>query len=154
MNAREWFAQVRDAAIDAERTRRTLEAMESREGAKAQSYAPRVTGGTSDPMRATDARLDREREWRERIEHDYVLIDSACAVIYGTDNRGGIASLLGNATADAMFWRYCAAASWPDVAKAVSYSQAWCYRAVATALDTVDALGIKAVIDGVGRAEE
>lgn len=151
--SRDYFAQVRDAAIDAERTRRTLAAMESREGVKAQRYGASVQGGTRDVMAATDARLDRELAWRDRIERDYALIDHACALIYGVDNRGGIAALLGTATADAMFWRYCAAVSWADVAKAVSYSQAWCFRAVATAHDLVDSLGFKAVMEGDGKAE-
>lgn len=153
MTSREFFDEVRAAAIDAERTRRMLEAMESREGVKAQRYGVSVQGGTHDAMSATDARIDRERSWAARIERDYALIDEACEIIYGIDNRGGIASLLGTATADAMFWRYCAAVTWPRVAESVCYSVPWCYKAVAVALDLVDALGVKAVKEGRGSAE-
>lgn len=153
MTSRDFFDSVRDAALDAERTRRQLEAMESREGVKAQRYGASVQGGNHDVMAATDARIDRERAWANRIERDYAIIDEACAIIYGTDGRGGIASLLGNPTADAMYWRYCAAASWEGVAKAVSYSRSWCYQAVSVALDLVDALGVQRVKDGTGSAE-
>lgn len=153
MTARDWFEQVREAALDAERTRRALEVMESREGVKAQRYGASVSGGTSDPMAPTDARLDRERAWASRIERDYALIDEACEVIYGPDNRGGIASLLGTATADAMFWRYCAAVSWPRVANAVCYSSSWCRQAVSIGLDLIDALGVERVKAGSGGAE-
>lgn len=152
MDAREFFGAVRAAAIDAERTRRMLFAMESREGVKPQSYEPRVTGGKSDPMSATDARLDREREWQARIEGAYSLIDEACAVIYGTDGRGGVASLMGAPTADAMWWRYCDAASWEKVARATCYSKPHAQRLVYAALDMVDALGFEAVKAGEGGA--
>ena len=153
MTARDFFEQVREAAKDAERTRRQLEAMESREGVKAQRYGASVQGGTSDPMAPTDARMDREAVWHRRIERDYALIDEACAIIYGTDNAGGIASLLGTATADAMFWRYCAAVTWDEVATNVNYSRPWCYQAVGVALEMVDALGVEMVKEGRGSAE-
>lgn len=153
MTSRDFFESVREAALDAERTRRQLEAMESREGVKAQRYGASVQGGTRDVMAATDARIDRERAWARRIERDYALIDEACEIIYGTDNRGGIASLLGTATADAMFWRYCAAVTWPEVASNVSYSRQWCYRAVAIAFELIDSVGVDAVTRGEGMAE-
>lgn len=153
MTSRDFFESVREAALDAERTRRQLEAMESREGIKAQRYGASVQGGTRDVMAATDARIDRERAWARRIERDYALIDEACEIIYGTDNAGGIASLLGTATADAMFWRYCAAVSWDEVADAVNYSRPWCHRLVNVALEMVDALGVEKVKAGRGSAE-
>lgn len=153
MTSRDFFDSVREAALDAERTRRQLEAMESREGVKAQRYGSSVQGGSHDVMAATDARIDRERAWAARIERDYAIIDEACAIIYGIDGRGGVASLLGNPTADAMFWRYCAAVSWAEVAKAVCYSQAWCFRAVAVAFELIDSAGVEAVTRGEGMAE-
>lgn len=154
MTSRDFFEQVREAAQDAERTRRTLEAMKAREGVKAQRYGQSVQGGVHDAMAATDARIDREREWARRIEEDYRLIDEACAIIYGPDNRGGIAALLGNATADVMFWRYCAAVTWHEVSKAVSYSRPWCHHAVSVAFELIDAAGVEAVKAGRGIAED
>lgn len=153
MGAREFFESVRLAAMDADRTARMLSEMESREGVRAQSYGPRSTGGTCDPMRATDARIDREAEWRQRIEHDYALIDEASEVIYGPGNEGGIAVLLGTPTADAMWWRYCDAASWDEVSKAVGYSVRSCLRMVEVAHDTIDSLGVGAVKAGDGGAD-
>lgn len=153
MRARDFFDEVRAAAIDAERARRMLDAMTAREGVRAQGYEPHSAGGIADPMRATDARIDREAGWRDRIERDYALIDEACAVIYGPGNTGGIASLLGLPTADAVWWRFCGAASWEKVSKAVGYSRRWCIGACATAFDLIDSLGIGAVKAGDGGAD-
>lgn len=153
MRSRDFFEQVRDAVRDIEKISRQLEAMESREGVRTQRYGPRVSGGTPDPMAMVDARLDREKLLRARMESDYELLDRAHALIYGADSHGGIAALLGTDTADTMYWRYCAGETWPKVAKAVCYSQAWCYKAAATAHDMVDSLGFHGVLMGEGIAE-
>lgn len=149
IQAREFFLMAREASLDVERTRRQLAEMESREGVKAQSYEPTFSGGAgSDPMRATDARLDREADWHRRIERNYSLIDRACCLIYGAEDESlgipehGIEGALGSAVADAMWWRYCAAESWRTTSSRVGYSESWCYQADTAAIAFVDSLGI------------
>ena len=104
MSARDFFESVRSAAIDADSITRRIQAMESREGVRAQTYGPRGRGGVRDAMAATDARMDFEGRIERRREEDYRLIDAACSVIYGADqSTGGVGAILGAAYADALW---------------------------------------------------
>lgn len=156
-DARDFFESVRAAAIDAERIRRTLERMGAREQVRAQSYESRGGGSHgSDAMRATDERMDYEARIRQRQEADYALIDAACDVIYGSgqDGDGGIEAMVGPAAADCVWWRYCAAATWKEVADGCGMSRSWCQSVgVPTALDCADALGMGRMVSGRGLAE-
>lgn len=157
-SAREFFEAVRTASIDAERIRRTLERMGVREQVRAQSYESRGRGGgTTDAMRATDERMDYEARIRRRQEEDYALIDAACDIIYGNGQNGdsGIEAIVGPAAADCMWWRYCAAGTWQEVAEGCGMSRSWCQSVgVPTALDCADALGMSRMVSGLGIAEE
>lgn len=154
--AADFFDAVRRAALDAERVTRRLAQMEAREGVRAQSYEAQGRGTRSD-VNGTDATVGR-MDWEGRIaarrEQDYALIDSACAVIYGNDQTGmgGIASLLGSAAADAVWWRFCGAAQWREVAQRVEMSERWCREQVAAAMDVCDAYGMEAMRRGLGVA--
>ena len=154
-SARDLFEATREAARDADRISRTIARMESREGLHAQSYQPSVRGGDHDASAATDARIDYEGRVRRRRDEDYALIDLACSVIYGADQvgSGGVSALLGPSYADALWWRYCAAATWPEVAAGTGMSERWCQQAVSLALDVVDAHGIERMVSGLGFAE-
>lgn len=152
----DYFGAVRAAAIDAERIGRRLERMVAREGVRAQGYEAQGRGTRSD-VNGTDATVGR-MDWEGRIaarrEGDYKLIDSACEVIYGSDQTGmgGIASLMGAATADAVWWRFCGAAQWREVAQRVEMSERWCQDQVAAAMDVCDAYGMEAMRRGLGVA--
>ena len=68
-HARDLMEAARRSAIEAERTRRALERMASREGPRAQSYSPGTSPGrVADPMAATDERMDYEARMRSRVE--------------------------------------------------------------------------------------
>lgn len=152
--ARDFFASVRDAARDADRTTGIIRSMEAREGVRAQTYGPRGRGGVRDAMAATDARMDFEERYRRRLDEDYELIDRACDVIYGADqSTGGVGAILGAAYADALWWRFCAAATWPDVAEGTGMSVRWCKDAVGVAMDVVDSYGLERMSKGLGLAE-
>ena len=154
-SARDFFEAVRCAAIEVGRTERQIERMKSAEGVRAQGYGPAGKGSRSDVngTAVTDARMDYEARMRRRLEEDRALIAEGCALVYGPDNRGGVAKLLGSAAADAMWWRYCAGESWTKAAEMVGASvktlQRWCEVAV----DTVDGIGFDAVRSGTGTAE-
>lgn len=155
MSARDFFESVRSAAIDADSITRRIRAMESREGVRAQSYEARGrSSGAGDAMRATDARMDFEGRIERRREEDYRIIDAACSVIYGADqSTGGVGAILGAAYADALWWRFCAAATWPEVAEGTGMSERWCHDAVGVALDVIDSYGIERMAMGLGLAE-
>ena len=154
-SARDIFEEARAAAIDAERTRRSLAAMEAREGVSGQSWEVRSSAGSPDPMSGVDARLDREREWHARIERDYAVVDHACCILYGAaqDGHGGVAALLSASVADVLWWRYCAAESWRYAADVVGYSESWCHEHAQVAFDLIDSIGVSATIGGLGDAE-
>ena len=154
-SARDLFEAVRDAAIDAERIGRSVERMRARESVRAQGYRPRVSGGGhSDAMAATDARIDYEARVSARYEADLALVAYGASVAYGAGScAGGVASLLTPAHADALYWRFCEAATWERTARECGASERWCRTAVPVALDQVDAYGFDRVRAGLGLAE-
>lgn len=155
-SAADLFDAARDAAIDAERRSRVIRRMESREGVRAQSYESHGRSGhRADAMAATDARIDYERRTRLARQSDYDLIDLACSVLYGSDQTGagGVSAMMGPAWADCMWWRFCAAAPWAEVAAGCGMSEAWCRKVcVPAVLDMVDAYGCERIADGLGMA--
>ena len=157
MTAEDFFESARNAAIECDRTRKTVERYEAaRDSSHADSGTGPVSGGGFSPnrMTASDRLVDYEQRMYQRIEQDEALMDRATEVLYGADNRGGLAALLDSLHADAMWWRYLAACSWVDVAQGASCSVSTAHRLVAESLDYVDGVGIERVRDGVGIAEE
>ena len=158
-DARDFFRAVREASREAERTRLTLLRMEAREGARAQTYAERVSvGGERDRMAQTDARIDYEGRMRERIEADYALIDLACKVLYGEDSgKGGVDALMGSAVADCISFRYVDARPWPEVAALLGYSR-WSVNSLRDlcqqGFDAIDFFGWDNVLGGTGSAAD
>lgn len=156
-DARDFFEAVRDASREAERTRLTLLRMEAREGARAQTYAERVSvGGERDRMANTDSRIDYEARMRERIEEDYALIDLACRALYGEGSgKGGLDALMGSAVADCISFRYVDARPWSEVAALLGYSR-WSRRSLRDlcqqGFDAIDFFGWDNVLGGVGDA--
>ena len=156
MTAEDFFESARAAAIECDRTRRTVEGLEAaRDSSHADGGTGPVSGGGFSPnrMTASDRLMDYERRMYQRIEQDEALMDRATEVLYGTDTRGGLASLFDSLHADAMWWRYLAACSWADVAQRTSCSVSTAHRLVAESLDFVDGVGIDRVRAGVGIAE-
>ena len=158
-DARDFFESVRDASREAERTRLTLLQMEAREGARAQTYAERVSvGGERDKMAQTDARMDYEERMRERIEQDYRLLDMACQVLYGRESgKGGVDRLMGSAVADCISFRYVDARPWSEVAALLGYSR-WSVRSLRClcqqGFDAIDFFGWDNVLGGTGSASD
>lgn len=157
-DAREFFCAVRRAAADADRISRELARMEAAEGVRAQGYESVGRGSRADVngRGATIARMDYERRVSKRREEDYALVDFACDVIYGSGQTGmgGIDALLGSAVADMVWWRFCACASWSEVAGHCELSVRRCQELVDAAMDTCDAYGVPAMREGLGRACE
>lgn len=156
-DAREFFEAAREASIDADRISRRLAEMEASEGVRAQGYDAqgRGSGGDVNGMRRTEARIDFERRVEARREADYDLIDRATSVIYGDGQTGmgGIGALMGGAAADVMWWRFCAAATWPEVCREVGVTDRWARQKAEQAMDMCDAYGMWGMIHGLGVAE-
>lgn len=154
-SAREYFEAAREAARDAERIRRQLAGMERKALALGGGgFEPRVRS-TPDPDRigrSVAAMVDHEEILTRRQDHDYRIIDAACAVLYGPDDRGGLYALVGW-PADAIYHHYLALRTWEETADLMGYSVRHTQRAVAWALDLADANGETWTRLGQGLAE-
>jgi hypothetical protein len=139
--ARDFFDRVRAASQDAERCRTQLLALESRAlSLGGGGFEPRVRS-TPDPQRQqsrSNAYIDRENALRQRQKDDYAIIDAACVVLYGTDERRGLDAVVSPVWADILWWRYLDCATWDTVSSAVSYSVRQCQILHDSALDWID----------------
>lgn len=154
-SAREYFEAAREAARDAERIRRQLAGIERKALALGGGgFEPRVRS-TPDPDRigrSVAAMVDHEEILTRRQDQDYRIIDAACAVLYGPDDRGGLYALVGW-PADAIYHHYLALRTWEETADLMGYSVRHTQRAVAWALDLADANGETWTRLGQGLAE-
>lgn len=153
--AREFFMAARAAAVDANRCARQLADMENRaESLGGGGFEGRVRATREPDRMATRvaAMVDQEERLRERQEEDYRLIDAACEILYGPDNRSGLYALVGW-PADAIYHHYLALRTWEETADALGYSVRYTQRSVAWALDLADANGDQWTRLGLGFAE-
>ena len=150
MAAREYFETVRDAAVELDRTSRTLERMRARTMPKAQRYDA-VGGGSghSDPMDRVVEVVDFEAVMRQRMEDDRELLADAASVLYGEDGRAGVAKGMGSAYADAVYHRALDARTWDGVAREMYMAQSTVIRLYDAAMDYVDSAGL----DGATRGD-
>ena len=131
--AREYFEGIRSERVKISKTEEMLERMAEREAAKAQSYEiGRGSGGTT-VSDAIDRRIDMEGRLKD--------IDEALVVLYGQDNRGGLAKLKGNRYADAICMYYLQAESWEDIADVMQSSKRWCQQLCCAGFVFIDKLG-------------
>ena len=153
--AREFFDAARQAALDAERCRLQLRALdETADGIGSPGFEPRVRS-TPDPTREqarTSAVMDQRARLEARQAEDYRLIDAACEVLYGPDNKGGLWALVGW-PADAIWHHYLALETWDEVGRRMHFHPRYVQQQVAVALDIADGLGDFGTRIGRGIAE-
>lgn len=104
MDAKEYFERIRDEVASIEHAKEMLARLKAREGAKAQSYSTGGGGGGSDPMDAINGRIDFEGRLERRIADSQSEVDEACVLLYGADNRGGLAKLKATDTPTRCAW--------------------------------------------------
>jgi hypothetical protein len=153
--AREFFEAARSAAREADRIGRELAEMEaSADATGGWGFEPRVRS-TPEPDRMASrvaSKVDREGMLERRQEEDYRLIDAACAVLYGPDNRSGLYALVGW-PADAIWHHYLGLRTWEEVADMMGYSVRHVQSCVRVAFELADANGQMWTELGVGMAE-
>lgn len=149
MAAREYFETVRGAAVELDRTRRTLERMRARTQPKTQRYDAAGGGsGHSDPMDRVVEVVDFEAVMRQRMEDDRELLSDAARVLYGEDGRAGVAKGMGSAYADAVYHRALDARTWDGVARVMFMSRSKVQQLYEAAADYVDAVGLDGAMLG------
>lgn len=118
-----FFDAVRDASAEREKMRSYIERMEAREGVRAQSYEPMPRAGSvSDRTAATDSRMDWESAHGRILEEDDEIVGLALDAIWGGEDAGGVASLMGFSVAKVMELYYVQALPWAEVARRMGYS--------------------------------
>lgn len=147
MDAKEYFERIRDEVASIEHAKEMLARLKAREGAKAQSYSTGGGGGGSDPMDAINGRIDFEGRLERRIADIQAEVDEACVLLYGADNRGGLAKLKGNRYADALCMAYLQAMQWDEIADVMQCSRQWCRELCNTGFRYIDEVGFAALKD-------
>ena len=152
--AREFFDAARSAAREADRISHELTELEARaESTGGGGFEPRVRS-TPEPDRMASrvaSKVDREGMLERRQDECYAIIDAACAVLYGPDNRSGLYALVGW-PADAIYHHYLALRTWGETASLLGYSEPHVRRMSAVALDIADANGQMWTQLGIGMA--
>lgn len=123
--------------------------MMAREGARAQAYdaLPRGTG-VSDPMAATDARIDAEESARTELAALEREVADARAVCRGIRSANPAHPLWG----DAIELHYIELMGWAEIGRYLGCTGEAVRRAAYAALDWVDMVGIAAAREGCGQA--
>ena len=142
MKAKEYFEGIRAEVVKTENAREMLERMKAREGAKAQAYQEGGSGGdVCDPMESVSQRIDFEGRLKQRMADAEEAIDEACALLYGSNGRGGLAKLKGTRYADAICMYYCQAETWADIADVMQSSKKWCRKICDVGFAYIDTVG-------------
>ena len=153
--AREFFEAARSAAREADRIGRELAEMEaSADATGGGGFEPRVRS-TPEPDRMASrvaSKVDREGMLERRQDECYEVIDAACRVLYGADNRSGLYALVGW-PADAIYHHYLALRTWEATAAMLGYSVSHVKHSVSVAMDYADANGQMWTELGRGMAE-
>ena len=123
MQASDYFARARDAAISLDGMRASLEYARSAEQPCGVDYLG-VTVRTSgdDRSAATIRRIMLEQRYAERQCEYEAIMDAALERLYGEDGRGGLAKRHGGKYADAICLRYLQLASCRESSEAMGYT--------------------------------
>lgn len=154
-SARELFEAASAASREAHRIAVELAAMEQDAamlGSPGLGARVRSTGEPDRMAVRVAARTDRRERLEARQEECYRLIDSACEILYGRDNRSGLYAIVGW-PADAIYHHYLALRTWDEVAELMGYSSSHVKKRVVWALELADANGDMWTRLGVGMAE-
>ena len=150
-DGRQLFAAVRAAALEHDRiTRAIAQRRELAQHMGGGGFEPRVRSSKPDVngTARSIAAMDYERRNEARLAEDRRLMDAACDILYGRDNRGGVAAYVGSAVADCAFLRCCGGMDWREVAEQAGVSVNTARAYVGVAADTVDMHGARFLATG------
>ena len=145
--ARDWFDSLRADVVELEKLRQRAEELQAQVGVKGQRYGSiGHASGSSDPSAKQIALM---QAWDTFERHKVALdleLDEAAAVLYGYDNRGGLAKVRCSADADCICGYYLQAMTWRQVAEELVKPESkdgpqWCKRRAYRSLELIDRLG-------------
>lgn len=127
----------------------TIRSMREREGLRAQGYDAIGRGsGVTDPMAATDTRIDAEADAVRELAALQAEVEDARAVCRGVRAANPSHPLWG----DALELHYLELLSWDDAGRYCGVTGEGMRRAAYAALDWIDSVGIASARDGMGQA--
>lgn len=142
MRAQEYFEQIRETVIEIERSKEMLAKLKASEEAKGQKYdAQFFSGGNADAADKINQRIIFEQRLQQRIDEASTMLDEATAMLYGSDNRGGLAKVKGNRYADTLCMAYLQAMPWHEIADVMCCSDKWCRELSRAAFRYIDQIG-------------
>lgn len=148
MTAKEYFEGVRSEVVKVSQTHDMLERMKARAYGHGQSFEP--TGGSghaSDPMAVVDRYIAFEQRLRERERQADEVVDEACEILYGRDNRGGLARLKGTRYADAVCMLYVINQPMAEITEIMQCSPKWVRELCNESFRFIDSVGVARVKD-------
>lgn len=149
ITAREYFEAARSAQRQIDGRLAALRSMMSREGVRGQSYEAIGHGsGVSDPMRATDERMDAETRARTELASCEREVEDAREVCRGVRAANPSHPLWG----DALELHYVELMPWDEIGRYLGLSGSGVRQASRAALDWIDMVGIAAAREGCGQA--
>lgn len=148
MTSREYFESASAAQRRIDAVLASISRMREREGVRAQTYAPVGHGsGASDPMRATDSRIDAEARARAELSSLYSEVESAREVC-----RGYSAANPRSMGGELIQLHYLDLMSWREASSACGISESKARHECRVALDWIDSVGIASARAGMGAA--
>lgn len=142
MAARDYFEGVRAEVLELRRAQDMLERLRSRCGIRAQGYETATSGGTArDAMDDVVRVVDFESRLELRIRDCEDEVSAACDLLYGKDNKGGLAKLKGTRYADAICMAYLQVEEWSDIAEIMQCSPKWCRELCNAGFAYIDKVG-------------
>ncbi|NLQ13313.1 hypothetical protein HGI81_05570 [Olsenella sp. KGMB02461] len=147
--ARDFFAEVRTAAEELERTNRQLDALQLHINDGGNSLTPRVVSSPSDVDGSLKiaGRMDRQAMLEARRKRFQNKISYAEHLLYGDDGCGGVAAGCSDVAADVCWMRDCMLSTWDSISKVTELSRTRCRDLREAAMDYLDSVGL----DGSGR---
>lgn len=149
MTSREYFESARSAQRLIAGRIAAIRSMRSREGLRGQSFeAVPLSGAARDPMRATDSRIDAERDALRELDsyrRDVVDARRVCAGIR-------LANPLHPLWGDSIELHYLELMGWDEIGRRLGISASCVRYNCRQALDWVDSVGIARAREGVGAA--
>ena len=104
-------------------------------------YSRQSFGASADIADKIDSIVGMESRLREMEAGLYREFDEACAVLYGNDNRGGVAKVVGTNAADVVLCRYLDNQKWDAIARNLGCTVRWCRMLADRAFTAIDKYG-------------
>ena len=142
--ARDYFDEVRNAALELERTTMQLEALRLHATDSGDQFAPKVSATPNDIDGSSKiaSRMDRRAQLEERHRRYSRVLQAAWNVVY-ENNGGGIARGVSDQVADAVWMRSIMGCKWQAVAAELMCSVPTAQGLYDAAMDYLDSVGLE-----------